>query len=301
MIKSLTITNSLGESLNLELTNPWKNGVAIKSITGLGTPEYSVNTTPYASGDGSILGSIIASTRNILITLYPLFNPQVEDSRQLLYRYFQVKKEITLTFELDNRLVSIDGFVESNIPEIFSERELITISVICPDPYFKENFALSEFFYGEIPMFEFPFSNESLTEKLLVISELSLDNRATIYYDAEIDAGLLITIDCYTEPGDIVIYNVETLGNIKISSSKIEVITGKKLSEKDQVVISTYSGDKYVHLIREGLVINILGAVNKDLDWFTLHQGSNSYTYTTADEHASIIMTFRYRSTYASI
>lgn len=301
MVKSLTVTNSLGESLNLELTNPWKNGIAVKSITGFGTPIYNVNTSPYASGDGSTLGSITAATREIVITLYPLFNPMVEDSRQLLYRYFQVKKPVTLTFELDNRIALVTGYVEENTPDVFNERETIQITVICPDPYFKSALTGAEFFFGEVPMFEFPFSNESLTENLIIVSELSLDNRAQITYEAEIDAGLLITIDIYSEPGDITIYSVDTLGRIYISDKRIEMITGKKISEKDRIDISTYSGDRWIRLLREGKVYNILGAINKDADWFQLKQGPNSYTYMTGDEHASIIMAFQYRDTFASI
>lgn len=301
MIKSVTITNSIGESLNLELTNPWKNGVALKSITGLGTPVYSVNTLPYASGDGSLIGSVTASSRNIVFEFYPMFNPMVEDSRQLLYRYFQVKKPIIMTFELDNRIVSIKGYVENNDPDIFSEREMIQISVICPDPYFMESFTSATFFYGEVPAFEFPFSNESLTENLLTIGVLNIDNRATILYEAEVDAGIMIVIDCYSDPGDITIYNVETLGRIHISTSKINSITGNELTTGDQIYISTYAGDKYVQLLRDGRYYNILGAINKDIDWFLLRQGSNSYTYTTGNDHANIIMAFRYRNTYASI
>lgn len=301
MIKSITVTNSIGESLNLELTNPWKNGVAVKSISGLGTPVYNINMMTYASGDGGAVGSVIANNRNILFEFYPMFNPQVEDSRQLLYRYFQVKKPVYIEFELDNRVSSIEGYVESNTPEIFSERETIQISVICADPYFKRSQTDAEFFYGEVPLFEFPFSNESLTEDLLVISELNLDNRATIDYTAEIDAGLLITIDCYSDPGNVTLWNIDTLGRIFIDSNRIKSITGGKLMSGDRVIISTYSGDKYVKLLREGRYYNIIGAVNKDLDWFVLKQGPNSFTYVTDVEFASIIVTFRYRDTYASI
>lgn len=301
MFKSLTITNSLGESLNLELENPWKNGIAVKNISGLGTPNYNVNTVPYASGDGSTVGSVIASTRNIIIELYPMMNPQVEDSRQLLYRYFQVKRPVVLTFQLDNRIAVIEGYVESNEPNIFSERESVQISIICPDPYFKEPFISNAFFFGEVPAFEFPFSNESLTEPLLLLTELSLDNRAQIDYDAEIDAGLLIRIDCYSPPGDITIYNVNSLGRIYISDERIEKITGKNLMAGDRITISTLSGDRKVELLRDGVTKNILGSINKDADWFQVSPGPNSYTYSTGKKNASIIMTFNYHRTFASI
>lgn len=159
----------------------------------------------------------------------------------------------------------------------------------------------SEFFYGEIPLFEFPFSNESLTEPLIIFSELSVDNRVSIEYTAEIDSGIAITIDCFSDPGDITIYDVTTLGRIYISTNRIQMITGKKLSEGDRINISTYSGDRYIELLRDGQTKNILAAINKDADWFQLKQGRNLYTYTTQEEHATIVMTFRFQNSYASI
>lgn len=301
MIKSLMITNSLGESLRLELMHPEKTGIAVKNIEGMGTPEYQVNMTPYGYGDGSILGSVKAESRNVLIELYPMMNPRVEDSRQLLYRYFQVKKPITLTFELDNRTALLEGYVESNKPSVFENPETVQISVICPDPYFHEPYESRSFFFGRIPMFTFPFCNNSLTRPLLIMSELSIDNRAQIDYKPEIDTGVLITIDIYSAPGDIVIYNVDTLGAIKLPASKIELITGAPLQDEDRVEINTASGHRTVRLLREGKWTNILGAVNKDIDWFQIQQGPNTFTYRTEDEHATIIMTFQYRNTYAAI
>lgn len=301
MIKSLMVTNSLGESLRLNLTNPWEHGIGVKKIEGLGTPDYQVNMTPYGYGDGSVLGSVKAESRNVLIELYPMMKPRVEDTRQLLYRYFQVKKPVVLTFELDNRTALLEGYVESNKPNVFDNPETIEISVICPDPYFHEPYESRSFFFGRVPMFEFPFSNESTTQPKLIMSELSLDNRAQIDYEPEIDTGILITIDIYSTPGDIVIYNVDTLGTIYLPASKIKLITGAPLQDKDQVEINTSSGTRYVRLLREGRYINLLGAVNKDIDWFQIRQGPNTFTYRTAEENATIIMTFQYRNTYAAI
>ena len=36
MIKSVTVTNYLGESLKMKLTNPYDSGIAITDITGIG-------------------------------------------------------------------------------------------------------------------------------------------------------------------------------------------------------------------------------------------------------------------------
>lgn len=300
MIKSLTITNTIGESLTLELTNPQKNGIAIKSISGLGTPEFNINMAPYGSSDGSILGSVKAESRTINIIVWPLFNPQVENSRQLLYRYFQVKKPIEITVHGDNRTLMAEGYVESITPNIFDNPETVTITVVCPDPYFHEAFNETSDFFGRIPMFEFPFSNESLIDNLIEFSIISVDHRSIIEYEGEIDGGILITVDCTTAPGTISIYNVETLGSIVINNERVKTIVSGGILAKDVVEINTETGNRYVRLLRDGRYYNILGAVNRDIDWFKLKQGPNQFTYTTTEENATVVMSFKYRSVYSA-
>lgn len=594
MLYSLTVTNTIGESLTFELSNPWASGYAIKQIDGLGTPDMNVNTTPYGIGDGSVLGSIKAEYRLITLMLWPLASPTVETARQRLYRFFQIKKDILLSFNTENRLVTIDGYVQKIEASIFDNPELITIEIKCINPYFHKMANDQTKFYGIQPMFEFPFSVEfdyeggnewtedqlptnqawslsahgggysvvlnktlgvgvyrkdgsnweetslpsdpsnpfvsygelsyvndrfmtgrnssdkvgySLTGKswayttlperyinplclfafglylvldtssefkacyssdleqwhklevpsisrlrsaiyeneklifltddkvyytfsspvfnewneknlptsldwtsivagdnlfvaynnkldtaiystnlvdwynftlpfqdsnerltygdgyflylgavskrytistnlfdwveqtppsqtnvisvwlygdgkvmgfsrdkvfyntplrikdidLIEFSQFTIDNRMEIDYQGEIDAGIKITIECRTPPGDIIIYNVDTLEYIQIFAERIEAVSGAPLGPKDIVEINTESGNKYVRLLRNGIYYNILGAMNRGMTWFTLKQGPNTFTYTTTDEHSAISMTFSYRDTYAAL
>lgn len=588
MIYSLTVTNTIGESLTFELSNPMASGYAIKTIDGVGTPDMNVNTTPYGIGDGSILGSIKAEYRLITIILYPLAHPTVETARQRLYRYFQLKKDILLTFNTENRLVTIDGYVQNIDPNIFDNPETVSIEIKCIDPYFHKMAEDQTKFYGIEPNFEFPFSVEfewaegfawkkdnfsnviewydvafgngifvgvgydnvtpaayssggvawnkvalpiskesywagitfgndqfiaifqdsniaassidgvnwdlvklpfvakwahiaygnnhfiaipesgsraaystdgiewyevdsgtngdwkqlifagsmfiafdpdqslanctldgsiwwtvsipfedlyqmaygngvfvitrttfgrwlvgssleSLREVVPPSNDISfnidflgntflailpktdigfysedgrtweettmpamvdwlcttygdgiivalaasgyatasmpnykiiepvefsvftIDNRMTIDYKGEVDTGIQITIECRTPPGDIIIYNVDTLERMEIIADRIKSVTGSPLAPKDIIEINTDSGSKYVRLLRNGIYYNILGAMKRNMSWFILKQGENTFTYTTTDEHAAISMTFSYRDTYAAI
>lgn len=589
MIYSLTVTNSIGESLTFELSNPLASGYAIKTIDGLGTPDMNVNTTPYGIGDGSVLGSIKAEYRLITIILYPLAKPSVETMRQQLYRYFQIKKDIILSFVTENRRVLIDGYVQNIEPSIFENPESISIEIKCVNPYFYRMMDDQTKFYGAQPLFQFPFSCEialgtgigwskdtfsgviywsdfiygdgkfvgvgydeiapvafsldglSWTKTELLISpnsnwsgiaygngrfvtifydsnigssstdgenwelislplnakwsyvcygedrfvaisdegssgaysydglewfEIDLpmdltrtkliygngyfvifkvdsnigfysqdgivwkeinfpiegpwhdaaygngnfiftrtrtgrwligpdldslastfqpgsespfeigygdgifiavqkmkedafysldglnwtstkmpslrdwiaiggangksivlssdgyltttvepydyidpiefsrfteDNRMEIDYQGEVDTGIRITIECQSLPGDIIIYNVDTLERMEIFSDRIEAITGAPLGPKDVVEINTEGGNKYVRLLRNGEYKNILGAMNRGMSWFILHQGKNIFTYTTEDEHAGVLMTFSYKNAYVAI
>ena len=134
MIKSVTVTNYLGESLKMELTNPYDSGIAITDITGIGPGKADINVTELTSSDGSLYNSARLGTRNIVMTLRFMIAPDIETVRQKSYKYFPIKKELILTFETDNRSCYIAGYVESNEPVIFDENEYTQISIICPDP-----------------------------------------------------------------------------------------------------------------------------------------------------------------------
>ena len=69
MIKSFTITNYLGESIELELTRPDLSGFIVKSVEGLGPAKASINTTITATRDGTIYNSSILDQRNITMDL----------------------------------------------------------------------------------------------------------------------------------------------------------------------------------------------------------------------------------------
>lgn len=139
MIKSVTVTNHVGDSLQLILREPEKSGLIITDIDGLGPIKASINTTNYATLDGAYFNSSRGETRNINITLRPM-DPDVEGNRLKAYRFFPVKEKVKIEVITDNRDGVIEGYVESVEPTIFSDEESIDISIICPDPFFYEQF-----------------------------------------------------------------------------------------------------------------------------------------------------------------
>ena len=96
MIKSVTVTNYLGDSIKLELTRPELSGFVVTSITGLGAGKADVNTTDMSTNDGSLYNSARAQQRNIVLSLQYLFKNTIEDVRHLSYKYFPIKKKVKL-------------------------------------------------------------------------------------------------------------------------------------------------------------------------------------------------------------
>ena len=302
MIKSITVTNYLGDSLKLELAKPEKSGFIVETMGGLGAGKATINTTEVATNDGSLYNSARVSSRNITLGLRFLENPSVEDIRQKSYKYFPLKKPVTLRIETDNRLSEIEGYVESNDPDIFSKEEGTDISIICPFPFFHS--ALGNqvtVFSGIEPMFEFPFSNESLKEKLLLMGEIRKKAENVIVYEGDVETGITITIHAMGEASNITIYNVSTRESMSIDTVKLASMTGSGIVAGDDIIICTVRGQKSVTLVREGDEFNILNCLNKNADWFQLSKGNNIFAYTATEGDSNLQFKVENRILYEGV
>lgn len=286
MIHSVTVTNYLGDSIELELKRPEKSGFYIKSIDGLGPGKSDINVTDISTGDGGLFNSARLQPRNIVLTLGFLMKQTIEDVRQSSYKYFPIKRGVNLRIETDNRTLEIDGYVESNEPNIFSENEDTDISIICPNPYFySSGDGNTTVFSGIAPMFKFPFSNESLTEKLIMMGSIENRSEQNIIYEGDVEIGITITIHAVGSASGITIYNINTREQMSINSTKLEQLTGSDIVNGDDIIISTVQGSKSITLTREGATTNILNCLDKNSDWFVLSKGDNIFAY-TAEEGA---------------
>lgn len=301
MIKSVTVTNFKGENLKLTLTNPDSSGLIVGSIDGLGPSKANINSTELATMDGTIFNSARQEERNIVMNLIMMESPTIEDARQKIYKYFPLKKRLKLRIDTDNRRVETEGYVESNEPDIFSDQESTQISIICPDPYLYATGATATAFSGVQPLFEFPFSNESLSEKLITFGDIRVDQRAIIHYNGDADVGVYMTLHAMGYVENVVVYNADTKEQMKIDTNKIISITGGSFDFGDDILISTVKGQKYMQLLRNGVYTNIIGALDRDSDWFQLTPGDNLFGFTADSGSEKMSIRFDYKVAYGGI
>lgn len=183
MIKSVTITNYLGSveehvqrslgitsydynnsTIHVRLNEPDPvHGWLIKKIEGLGPAKANINMTDLATVDGSRYNSARLNTRNVVITLGFDNCDDAEEARELSYKFLPIKRKVLVSVETNNRNARVEGYVESNEPDIFSEKVQSVISIVCPDPYFYSNeYGYSPHvltFTGLNSEFQFPFEN----------------------------------------------------------------------------------------------------------------------------------------------
>lgn len=286
MIKNIKITNHLGESITFELRFPEKSGFLVRGIDGLGPSKGTINTTQVATYDGSTYNSARVEQRNIVFSLGFLPNATIEDTRQLTYKYFPLKQFLTVQIETDNRISKAFGYVESNEPVIFSEEEGAVISIICPDPWLYSLNTEVTIFAGFLALFEFPFSNESLTEKLIEFGEIETHVENHITYTGDVEVGMVIYIHATGAATNLTIINPVTRATMHLDSTRLVALTGADISTGDDIIISTVKGDKYVILLRSGVIHNILNVLDKNTDWFVLEKGDNVLSF-TADSGAT--------------
>ena len=293
MIQSVTAINYLGETLEMDLMNPEKSGLIVRSIKGLGPSKGVVNTTEVSTNDGAIYNSARKSQRNIVMQLGFLWRDTIEDTRHLTYKYFPVKKQVTLIFKTDRRQCMTTGYVESNEPDIFSNDSGCQISIICPDPAFYSlggDSSAVTVFNGIEPMFEFEFENDGL-EDAIEFGEIQNKTENVVTYNGDDEVGVRITIFALGPATNITIYNALTKETMRIDTSKIEALTGQGLIARDEINICTVKGNKGITLLREGKTTNILNCLGKNVDWFQLSKGDNVFAY--AAETGSSNLQFR--------
>jgi len=304
MIKSITVTNYLGDSIKLDLARPEESGFIVQYVNGLGPGKANINTTEVSTNDGSLFNSSRLPSRNIVIGLKYLWKNSVEDIRQLSYKYFPIKKKLTLLIETDNRQAEIEGYVESNEPNIFSKDEGSDISIICPNPFFYssgKNGKNTTVFYGVEPMFEFPFSNESLFECLLEMGKIQNQTEKVITYNGDSEIGVTITIHAVGEASKIAIYNTGTREIMRIDTDKLAAFTGSGIIAGDDIIICTVKGNKSINLQRAGKITNILNCLEKNADWFQLTKGDNIFAYTAETGSSNLQFKIENRIVYEGV
>ena len=287
MIKSVTAVNFKGESIKMDLFHPESSGFIIIKIDGIGPGKATVTKNDSKVYDGGTITSARLPSRNIKMEIQFLWVNSIEDVRHKSYKYFPLKKPITLIFETDTRTVEIEGAVESNEPDIFSSEESTNISIICPDPYFYasgENARSKTEFSGINAVFEIPsdagYSNESLTEALTEISTLYVQSERGIMNYGEVDIGVVISIKPLAVVKGILTISNITLGqNMSFDLNKIKTITEQDFHLGDELVINTLRGKKSVTLVREGKNYNALSCIDTRTDWIYLTSGENTFTY----------------------
>lgn len=297
MIYTIIATNAKGDSVELDLANPWAGGIAVMGASGLGPAEGTINTVNFATSDGALFNSSRIKSRDIELNL-KFLGSDIEAVRHKLLRYFRVKHPITLDFITDYRHTYITGHVEKNEIDIFSNSEGADLTIVCPNPFFKLRDPVkgknSVRFTSSTPSFEFEFEDPNADSPTLKFGEMTSTGETVVVYEGDADASTIVDIQFLGPATGLKLYNTTTQTRINIDTNEISRLFGSTIKAGDRLSISSGVGDKYVKAYRDGKVYNALSALDRDSDWIFLTPGDNLITVRadTGIENVSSIVSF---------
>ena len=128
--------------------------------------------------------------------------------------HFPVKKRIKLYFKNYTRDIYIEGNVELIECDLFTNKQIAQISIICPKPYFKDVQNLITTFGDVSSMFEFPFS---ISKTGIEISGVTTNQRRSIINTGDIETGVIIKLFSTGTVVNPVIYDVLKRTQLKLN------------------------------------------------------------------------------------
>lgn len=264
----LTVENFKGERLQLT-QNPDYNVI---EVNGLDPPKANINTATNATFDGSVYKSAKVVERNIVLKV--VIEGNIEQNRLNLYKYMPTKKNVVLYIKNGSRDVFIAGYVESFEINIFNQKQVAQVSILCPKSYFSDLAEGSYDMSSVVSLFHFPF--ESPVNVGFEFSRIELMQEVTIYNYGEVVTGLTIEFRAHGTVVNPTFYNVETGEKIQVNIT---------LSAGEALIIDTAKGNKSIMLISDGVEYNRLNALDLSSKWLQLEIGDNVFLY-TADSGA---------------
>jgi predicted phage tail component-like protein len=284
---SLKVENAKGAIL--ELTNDETN-FQVTNVEGLNPPNATINTSDFANGDGSAFNSSKIPNREIVITVY--INGDVQTNRLTLYQYFRNKNWCKIYYTDDKRDVYIEGYVQAFEAPIFTQKQVAQISILCPDPYFKDIETIVQSISKALKKFTFPFSIN--IGEPIAFSEIELEKITNVINESESETGLIVNVTFMGRVDKLEIRNIDNGQNFIIDYN---------FMANDKLIINCNRGSKSVILTRDALAYNLIPYVRSGSTFFQLGIGDNNFSFLADDgtSDMSVDIQFNYYKVYLGV
>lgn len=253
-----------------------KESLLIRKITGLNPPDLDLFIGDYSRDGGTYQGRRVGK-RNVVITAdlnpNPALGETISGLRELLYKVFvdpQVDADFVKVNYYDDlgRVRYSVGYTEKFDTEIFDVETMAMISMICPDPYLRDNTETE--LTHPTGWTTVPFTYEGTAETGFEVS---------IYINS---ATSVLTLD----------------------NNGKKMIINRSFDVADVVTINTVRGSRLLTVTPSGgSPISIVANLEPTSPWVELHSQANTmkvYGATTGDLIASI-RSLKYTQAYWGI
>lgn len=240
------------------------------SLDGVYGIKNAVTTTQNATTDGSTYSGEGLEQRNIVITANIRRN--YRENRDFLSRVFKVHSVGTFFHTEEGETRKIEYYVESIDFEEKGVLRQVQISLICPDPYFKDNEAT----HIEMASWEDGFEFElEIPEEGMEFGTRSKETIKVVDNESTTDIGIKMTIIAEDTVINPTIMNVTTGETLKLLCT---------MQADDQIVITTQQGNIDVILVRNGIEYDYNYTVDEENEGYVQLETGRNYINYTAEE-----------------
>ncbi len=191
-------------TLTLDLTNNEDKWILDK-VKGTSPVSAAFNETTMIGVDGVTLNGSKRSKRNLVFTLY--IEGDCEANRDELYQFFTPKNSLRLYCDTPYKKVYIDGVVETCECDPYTQSQVMQVSILCPDPQFKNVEAMDTHNVTTSGGITFPFSIEH--DEVITLGETFLNNQVILYNNGRTEVGFNVNIELLSDTNKVLLYNVD--------------------------------------------------------------------------------------------
>lgn len=282
---TLKVENSREEMITLTQD---ESNYQVTNVEGLNPPQADVYTSEVALMGGQRYKSSKVQMRNIVITLR--LGGEVESNRLKLYNFFGSGSKCKIYYKNDSRDVYIEGYVETVEVGLFTSKEEMQISIICPNPYFKGLVKIYTDMSNVLGLFEFEFALPASGQVFSELSELHMRN---IHNSSQIPSGIKMTIVAKATVVNPIISNNRTKEYIDFNLT---------LYENDTLIVNTEKGHKSAVVKRaNGDTEIVISNMKKGSSWFQLEVGDNVVAYSADSGEDELLFTIEHETLYEGV
>lgn len=285
---SLLLEDERGNGITLSPASDMTTPYALVDIDGINPPKATINMSELALLDGAQFNSAKLQVRTINIAF--AIQDDVQRNRVNVYKTLRTKHPIKVTYESDTRNVHIDGYVETISVEYTDNPQKVTVTILCPYPYWSDAQAIVEDLSSIVGMFHFPFASTETPE--IVFGYIDTTASIEIENDGDIETGIVIELYASQEVSNPRIIDYETSEYIQLDYT---------MQAGDLITIDTRAGHKTATLLRNGVESSVFNAIARGSTWLQLAIGGSTYTYTTDGASTGLAVTIAHTNIYEGV
>ena len=260
---SLRLENESGNIVDI---NDGEKYIVIPPVSGLNPPSAALFTSKSPNRKGSKYNGSTLDERNIVITIKILGD--IEANRNALYAWVDTEQYCKVYYKNGVKSVFCEGYVQDCPIDLFTDNEVVSVAIVCPDPYWRDLQEISADISSVMKQFTFPFAIDSAGIPFSTLRDTTI----TSIMNAGAETGVRIVIKSKSDISNFAIFDAKDTTRIFRINTTIRA--------GEVVIIDTDASPKSVKLYKvDGTVENILRHVGANPTWFTLKRGVNYFGF----------------------